>query len=24
MATFPSGYKGDPNAEATRRPGTDT
>jgi len=24
MRTFPPGYKGDPNAEATRRPGTDT
>jgi putative phosphoserine phosphatase/1-acylglycerol-3-phosphate O-acyltransferase len=24
MATFPPGYKGDPNAETTRRPGTDT
>lgn len=24
MKTFPPGYKGDPNAEATRRPGTDT
>ena len=23
-ATFPPGYKGDPNAEAARRPGTDT
>ena len=24
MRTFPPGYKGDPNAEAERRPGTDT
>jgi putative phosphoserine phosphatase/1-acylglycerol-3-phosphate O-acyltransferase len=24
MRTFPPGYKGDPNAEADRRPGTDT
>ena len=24
MRTFPPGYKGDPQAEATRRPGTDT
>ena len=24
MLTFPPGYKGDPNAEVTRRPGTDT
>jgi len=24
MRTFPSGYSGDPRAEATRRPGTDT
>ncbi len=24
MRTFPPGYKGDPKAEATRRPGTDT
>jgi putative phosphoserine phosphatase/1-acylglycerol-3-phosphate O-acyltransferase len=24
MATFPPGYKGDPNAEHDRRPGTDT
>lgn len=23
MATFPPGYRGDPNAESTRRPGTD-
>ena len=24
MQTFPPGYKGDPNAESERRPGTDT
>ncbi|MET0579536.1 MAG: HAD-IB family hydrolase, partial [Ilumatobacteraceae bacterium] len=24
LATFPAGYKGDPNHESTRRPGTDT
>jgi len=24
MATFPPGYTGDPHAEVTRRPGTDT
>ena len=24
LATFPPGYTGDPNAETTRRPGTDT
>ena len=24
LATFPPGYKGDPNAEVSRRPGTDT
>ena len=23
MATFPPGYKGDPSAESSRRPGTD-